>query len=327
MKAVYINEFGPDLDLSIRDVDRPEPGNGDVLVRVHAAGLNRADLIQAAGRYPPPAGYSPRIPGLEFAGEIAEASIGVENWSVGSRVFGITSGEAQAEYLKIPASMLAGIPDNLSYTEAAGVPEAFITAYDAVFSQCGLIAGETMLVHAVGSGVGLAALQLAKAVGVSVVGTSRTADKLDRCREFGLEHGILVDGDPEFAASVAEFTGGSGANVILDLVGAAYFEENVASLAMGGRIIVVGLTSGSRSAVDLGLILAKRAQIKGTFLRARPLDEKVDVLKAFNDNVIPLLAGGQIRPNIDRVFAATDAVDAYRYLASNQSFGKVILEF
>lgn len=327
MKAVYINAFGSELDLTIRDIELPKPGVDEVLVRVYAAGLNRADLVQAAGRYPPPAGHSPHIPGLEFAGEIVELGSGVTGWSAGTRVFGITAGEAQAEYLKINAGLLLAIPDNLSFIEAAGVPEAFITAYDAVFSQSGLTGGETLLIHAVGSGVGLAALQLAKAHNATVIGTSRTADKLDRCAEFGLDHGIVVGSDVEFSGSVASFTDGKGANVILDLVGGAYFAQNLLSLAFRGRIIVVGLTSGTSAAADLGVILAKRARITGTFLRARQLDEKLMVIAEFNENVLPMLSDGSIKPNIDRVFPAADVVDAYKYLASNRSFGKVLIEF
>ncbi len=220
MKAVYIKDFGQVENLEIRDVPDPAlPKDTQVLVRVKAAGLNRADLLQVRGAYPPPAGYSPNQPGLEFAGEIADVASEVKDWKAGDRVFGITAGESQTEYLVTDASLLAKIPENLSFTEAAAVPEGFITAHDAVFMQCGLSPGETLLVHAIGSGVGLAALQLAKANGANVIGTSRTADKLERCGEFGLDLGISTENGIEFAEQVNEFTSGHWANVVLDLVG------------------------------------------------------------------------------------------------------------
>ncbi len=328
MKAVYIKDFGHVENLEIRDVPDPaSPKDTQVLVRVRATGLNRADLLQVRGAYPPPAGYSPNLPGLEFAGEITEVASEVNDWKAGDRVFGITAGESQAEYLVTDASLITKIPENLSFTEAAAVPEVFITAHDAVFTQCGLASGETLLVHAVGSGVGLAALQLAKANGANVVGTSRTADKLERCREFGLDAGISTKDGVEFAKQVIEFTKGRGANVILDLVGAAYFQENLASLALKGCLILVGLTAGSKTEFDLGLALRKRAKIIGTVLRARSTEEKAAATRAFSDQVVPLLASGAVRPNLDKVFPAHDVTAAYKYLESNESFGKVVIEF
>ena len=193
MRAVYIAEFGTPENLEIRDVPEPQkPLNTQVLVRVKAAGLNRADLLQVAGQYPPPPGYSPNIPGLEFAGEIVSTGSEVTEWKTGDRVFGITAGESQAEYLLNEANLLARIPESLSFTEAAAIPEAFITAYDAIFTLGDLVKGDSLLIHAVGSGVGLAGLQIAKAKGATVIGTSRTADKLIKCNEFGLDHGITT---------------------------------------------------------------------------------------------------------------------------------------
>ena len=338
MKAVYITEFGGPENLELRDVpEPPEPRGSDVLLKVLATGLNRADLLQVRGHYPPPDGYSPNIPGLEFAGEVAATGSDVRNWSAGDRVFGITAGEAQAEYLTTHESLLAAIPDNLSFTEAAAVPEVFITAHDACFTQCELKQNETLLIHAIGSGVGLAALQLAKANETTVIGTSRTAEKLGRCMEFGLDLGIATsDVGPQaaslrveqlFAEKVMEFTGGHGVDVILDLVGAAYFEQNLACLAAKGRLILVGLTSGSKAEFDLGLALRKRARIIGTMLRGRSIEEKTDATQRFVDKVVPLLASGEVRPNIDRIFAVEDVVAAYEYLGSNESFGKVVLKF
>jgi NADPH:quinone reductase-like Zn-dependent oxidoreductase len=222
MKAVYIKEFGGPENLEIRDVADPAKAVGnDAGVRVKAAGLNRADLLQRRGLYPPPSGYSPNIPGLEFAGEIEETGDSVRDLRKGDRVFGITAGDAQAEFLKIDHRLLSRIPNNLSFTDAAAVPEAFITAHDAVFTQGRLKGDETLLVHAVGSGVGLAALQLAKANGHRVIGTSRTAEKLARCREFGLDEGITVAGEPNFSDKVLAGNDGRGVDVILDLVGGA----------------------------------------------------------------------------------------------------------
>lgn len=328
MKAVYIIEFTSDLNLELRDVpDLAKPTAEQVLVRVRAAGLNRADLLQARGAYPPPADYSPNIPGLEFAGEIASVGEDVRDLQVGDRVFGITAGEAQAEYLLIDAGLCARIPDNLSFTEAAAVPEAFITAHDAIITQGDLRGGETLLIHAVGSGVGLAALQIAKSKDVLVVGTSRTADKLSRCDEFGLDAGILTDKGINFAERIADITEGRGAEVILDLVGAAYFEQNLTSLAIKGRLLLVGLTSGRTVEVNLGLVLQKRAHIIGTVLRGRSTEAKAEATRKFADEIVPLIAAGIIRVNLDRVFQVGNVIDAYRYLESNESFGKVVLEF
>ncbi len=328
MKAVYITEFGSEDNLKIQEVDEPrEIEANDVLVRVHAAGLNRADLLQVRGLYPPPAGYSPNIPGLEFAGEVAAVGDDVTDWQIGDRVFSITAGEAQAEYLTIDSSLLVRIPENLSITEAAAVPEAFITAHDAIFTRGGLKQGETLLIHAVGSGVGLAGLQLGKAGGSMVIGTSRTAGKLDRCSEYGLDHGISTADGIDFAEQIGEITDGRGVGVILDLVGGAYFPQNLASLAVKGHLILVGLTSGRTAEFDMSIALQKRLTITGTVLRGRSTTEKADATRAFADEVVPLLVNGTVRTNVDRVFAAEDVIAAYKYLGSNESFGKVVLEF
>ena len=327
MKAVYISEFGPPENLEVREIpEPPKPQNTQVLIRAKSVGLNRADLLQVAGLYPPPTGYSPNIPGLEFAGEVSDIGSGVTNWKIGDRVFGIVAGESQAEFLVTDESLLARIPDNLTFTDAAAVPEAFITAHDAIVTLGGLTEGSTLLIHAVGSGVGLAGLQIAKAVGASVIGTSRTDEKLDKCARFGLDLAIATP-EPVFAEAVLEKTGGRGVNVILDLVGAAYFEQNLASLATKGRLILVGLTSGRTAEFNLGMALQKRATIIGTTLRGRSNAEKADATQCFADDVLPLLSSGTVVPNVDRVYPIEDVVAAYNYLKSNESFGKVILEF
>jgi len=328
MKAVYINEFGGPENLEIREVDDPpKPQNGQVLVRVKAAGLNRADLLQVQGFYPPPPGYSPNIPGMEFAGEVVEIGSDVKTFLIGDRVFGITAGEAQAELLLTDESVLAKIPDNLSFSEAAAIPEVFITAHDAVFTQASLQAGETILIHAIGSGVGLAALQLAKVNGCRVFGTSRTQDKLEKCSEFGLDVPILTAKDARFSEIVKTETDGKGVNMILDLVGGPYFAENIASIAVKGRLMLVGLTGGRVAEFDLGAALHKRMTIRGTVLRARPIAEKAEATRAFVKDVVPLLASGRVRPNLEKTFPADAVSEAYKYLASNESFGKVILKF
>ena len=326
MKAVYITDFTGSQCLEIKDVADPVPTAKQVLVRVRAAGLNRADLLQARGAYPPPQGYSPNIPGLEFAGEVIGLGDQTTTWATGDRVFGIAAGEAQAELIASDEKLLIRIPDNLSFSEAAAVPEAYITAHDAIFSLGGLKANETLLIHAVGSGVGLAALQLAKACGAVVIGTSRTANKLEECIEFGLDFQISTATGASFAKAVNEATA-KGADVILDLVGAAYLQENLDSLALKGRLILVGLTSGAMAELNLAKVMHKRARVIGTVLRARSDDEKAAAVSKFAYEVLPLLGSGVIRPNLDRSFFAEDAVRAYQYLESNESFGKVVLEF
>ena len=328
MKAIYIDKFGSAENLELREVpDLSAPSGTQVLVRVRAAGLNRADLLQVRGLYPPPFGYSANIPGLEFAGEITAIGGYVDLFKTGDRVFGITAGEAQAEYMLVDASLLTIIPTNLSFTAAAAIPEAFITAHDAIFTLGDLKAGETLLVHAVGSGVGLAALQMAKVKGATVLGTSRTAGKLTECIQLGLNTGITTENVIDFSATVKEKTGNGGADVILDLVGAAYFQENLASLALKGRLILVGLTSGSTAEFNLSLALHKRARIIGTVLRSRRVDEKAEATRRFATDIIPLFESGAIVPNVDRIFPVGDVIAAYKYLESKASFGKVVLEF
>jgi NADPH2:quinone reductase len=328
MKAVYITEFGSTENLELREVPDPTAPTGtQVLVRVGAGGLNRADLLQARGLYPPPPGYSPNVPGLEFAGEVAETGADVTAWQSGDRVFGITAGEAQAELVLTDETLLTRVPENLNLTEAAAVPEAFITAHDAIFTLGRLTEHETLLIHAVGSGVGLAALQLAKARGARVVGTSRTADKLDKGAAFGLDTAIMTGTEPEFGVRVMTATKERGVDCILDLVGAAYFAQNLACLAPKGRLVLVGLTSGATAEFDLRMALQKRATIVGTVLRPRSTDEKAEATRRFAMEVVPLLASGAIKPNLDRTFAARDVVAAYKYLESNESFGNVVLEF
>ncbi len=322
MKSVYISEFGGPSFLEIKDVEHPsKPSANQILINVKAAALNRADLLQRKGLYPAPKGYPERIPGLEFAGEIDAAGPECKRFRPGARVFGITAGGAQAEQILVNENHAAAIPDNLSYNEAAAIPEAFITANDAVWTQGKLAESETLLIHAVGSGVGLAALQIAKAFGNRVIGTSRTPSKLERCKEFRLD--VLIDTEGgQFAERVVE---AGGVDVILDLVGAGFFNENLKSLNKKGRLIVVGLVGGRTAEFDLGVALSKRIKIVGTVLRSRSDDEKASAVSAFEGNVLPLIAAGRIVPNLDRVYPITEVAEAHQYLESNESFGKVVL--
>lgn len=328
MKAVYIKEFGGAENLELREVKNPpKPEKNQVLVKIKASGINRADILQRKGLYAAPKGFPERILGLEFAGEVAEIGENVSDLEIGDRVFGITAGGGNAEMILTESSHLAKIPENLSFTEAATFPEVFITANDAIFTQGELKSGETLLIHAVGSGVGLAALQLAKAKGATVFGTSRTAEKLEECKKFGLDVGIATDENKEFSKIIKEKTDGKGVDVILDLVGASYFEANLESLALKGRLILVGLVGGRTAEFNLGMALSKRLKIIGTVLRARSSEEKTEATKSFIENVLPLIESGEIKPNLDKVFKAEDAGKAHEYLESNESFGKVVLEF
>ncbi len=334
MKAVFVKEFGGIENLEICEVENPpKPSGSEVLVNVKASALNRADILQRKGLYLAPKGFSNNILGLEFAGEIAETGEDVQNFRVGQRVFGITAGAAQAEFLLTGESLLAEIPENLSFPEAAAIPEAFITAHDAVFTQGDLRENETLLIHAVGSGVGLAALQLAKARKIKVLGTSRTPDKLEKCSKFGLDYGILADANlveknPKYFAELIQAeTGGVGADVVLDLVGAKYLQANIESMALKGRLILVGTPSGARAELDFSRVMAKRLKIIGTVLRSRSTAEKAETTAGFIKNVLPLLKSGAVVPNIDCCFKMREIREAHRYLESNASFGKIVLEF
>jgi len=327
MKAVVIVKHGGVDGLEVRKVDTPpRPTAERVLVRVRAAALNRADILQRLGRYPAPPGVPQDIPGLEFAGEIESVGENVTTWRAGDRVFGITAGGAQAQYVVVPEGTLAEIPANLDWTQAAAVPEVFITAHDALFTQAKLTIGETVLIHAAGSGVGTAAIQLARAAGAQPYGTSRTAEKLERARAFGLENFVAVGDEPnKFADAVKEWTNGKGVNVILDLVGGAYFEANLDSLALKGRMMLVGTTAGSQANFNFSKVMGKRATITGTLLRARSLEEKTTATRLFAMQVCPLLTSGAVKPVVDSTYALEDIRAAHLRLESNETFGKVVL--
>jgi putative PIG3 family NAD(P)H quinone oxidoreductase len=314
--------------LEVRETERPQARADRVRVRVRAAGLNRADLLQKRGRYPAPPGAPQDIPGLEFAGEVEQLGDAVRSWKAGQRVFGITAGGAQAEYVVVPESHLAEIPEALDFARAAAVPEVFITAHDALFTQARLAPGESVLVHAVGSGVGTAAVQLARAAGAGAVyGTARTKGKIERAREFGLSEGVAVGEDARaFAEAVRAWTKGAGVNVVLDLVGASYLDANLDALAPRGRLMLIGTLAGASAQLDFRRVMAKRLSIKGTVLRARTSEEKAAATRRFDAQVVPLLADGRLRPVIDSAYALADADAAYERLESNDTFGKVVVE-
>lgn len=327
MKAVTIVRHGGVEGLEVREVESPANPTADrVRVRVRAAALNRADILQRLGHYPAPPGFPRDIPGLEFAGEVEAVGDEVRIWKPGQRVFGIIGGGAQAEFVVVAENQLAAIPSNLDWVSAAAVPEAFITAHDALFTQADLKMGETVLVHSVGSGVGTAAVQLGRAASATIFGTSRTADKLERAKAYGLSGYLVIKDDPAvFIDAVQEWTGGKGANVILDLVGAGYLDANLSALASRGRMMLVGTTSGSQAILNFGKVMSKRAKIIGTILRARSAEEKAKATRLFETQVVPLLANGQVRPVIDCVYKLDQVREAHNRMESNESFGKIVL--
>jgi len=328
MRAVVITEEGGPEVLAVQNVPNPpQPGGDQVLVRVRAAGLNRADILQRRGQYPAPAGAPRDIPGLEFAGEVEAVGPAALRWKPGRRVMGITAGGAQAEYVLAPEGALAEVPESLDWIEAAALPEVFITAHDALFTQLDLQLGETVLIHAAASGVGTAAVQLAHTAGCLVFGTSRTAGKLAKVSTLGLDEAIVVPGErPDvFAEQILDATAGLGVNVILDLVGAPYFAANLKALAPLGRLISVGVTAGTDAQMDMGVLMRKRLRVFGTMLRGRSAAEKAAAVRRFTDPVLPLVRCGMLRPVVDSTFKLDEIAEAHRRLEGNGTFGKVIL--
>ena len=325
MRALVIEEGGR---LVVEERPVPEPGAGEVLVRVSGAGINRADLLQRAGRYPAPPGAPADIPGLEFAGVIEAVGPRVASPCEGDRVMGIVAGGGQAEYLVTEAAHCARVPEGLDLVEAGGIPEAFVTAHDAMVVQGGLMTGQRVLVHAVASGVGTAALQLARCLGATVAGTSRSKDKLERAAELGLDHPVLAPSEFEPAALAEEITAAAGGpmDVTVDLLGGPYLGVDVAAAGPKGRIVVVGLIAGRSAELDMGALLAKRLMVKGTVLRSRPSAEKADATHLFEGQVVPLIAGGAVRPVIDEVVPLGEAERAYELVAGDRTFGKVVLD-
>ncbi len=307
--------------------DRPElaPQQSEVRVRVHATAVNRADLLQVMGAYPAPPDAVQDVPGLEYAGVVDAVGPAVRARKVGDRVFGLVGGGAYAESLVVHEELTCLLPDELDFTDAAALPEAYLTAYDAMVTQAGLGAGETVLVHAVGSGVGTAAVQIARAIGARSIGTARSQEKLDDARALGLHVGVLVQ-DARFSGEVLRETAGRGVDVVLDLVGGGYFAESVACAAPKARLVLVGLLGGARCDLDLGAVLRKRLSLRGTVLRARPLEEKLAGARVLARHLVPLFAERRLTPVVHAVLPLAEAARAHAMVASNVGFGKVVLD-
>jgi NADPH:quinone reductase len=324
--AIITRPGGPDV-LEVQERPTPVPSDHEVLIRVHASALNRADLLQREGHYPAPPGAPADIPGLEFAGEVAALGKDVTGWREGDRVFGVVGGGGNAEYLVADAQTVARVPSVLSWTDAAAIPEAFITAHDALVTQAGVRAGESVLIHAVGSGVGLASVQLARAWRATPYGTARTASKIEKAREFGLADGIVVGDDTMvIVPAVERWTTGKGIDVTLDLVAGAYVPAEIQAAAKRGRIMFIGTVAGRTATVPIGMVLGKRLTLRGTVLRARSIEEKREVTAAFARDVVPLFESGVLGPTVDRVFPLVEIAAAHERLASNETFGKVVID-
>ena len=320
MRAITLPSFG-DVDvLTLADVPDPVPGAGEVLVDVAATAVNRADLLQRQGFYEPPPGASP-YPGLECSGRIAALGDGVTGWSVGDEVCALLSGGGYAEKVAVPAGQLLPVPRGLSLQDAAALPEVACTVWSNVFSLAQLQAGELLLVHGGTSGIGTMAVQLAKRHGARVVCTVGSAEKASRAEDLGADRAIRYR-DEDFVEVVREL---GGADVVLDNMGAAYLERNVKALATGGRLVVIGLQGGVKGELNLGMLLAKRASVHATSLRARPLEEKAAIVAAVREHVWPAVESGEVRPVIDRVLPLDQVADAHRVLAESTHVGKVVL--
>jgi len=322
MRAVVITRPGGPEVLEVQEVETPEPIGDYVRVRVRASGVNRADLLQRAGAYPAPPGSPSNIPGLEFAGEVDAVGPLVRMWKPGQRVMGLVGGGGQAQYILVHEGLLVEIPENLDFVQAAGVPEVFMTAHDGLFTQAGLQMGERVLIHAAGSGVGTAAIQLAHATGATTFGTSRTPGKLERARQLGLDFGLSSQ---NFAAEVNRLTNNGGVHVVLDFIGAPYLEQNLEALTTWGRIVFLSTMGGVQANVNLGMLMSKRISMRGCTLRTRTLEEKLTVTRRFATSVLPLLASGKVKPVIEQVYSMEEVGKAHVEMGENKNFGKLIV--
>jgi putative PIG3 family NAD(P)H quinone oxidoreductase len=323
MRAVVIPEYGGVEVLTLRDV--PVPGPDEVLVRVAGSAMNRADLLQRSGNYPAP-GPAPEfeIPGLEFAGTIAGLGSRVQGWSVGDEVMGIVSGGAHAEMLVTHERMLQRVPSTVDLSDAAAIPEVYMTAHDALVTQGGLRSGGTALVHAGASGVGTAAIQLAKAIGARIAVTC-SSSKVERCRELGAD--LVIDyTTTDFAEAIRDWTNGSGVGVVLDVIGGEYLPRNIASLEVQGRIIQVGVMGEGTASFPLGMLLPKRAALIGTVLRSRPIEQKIDANQRFVRELLPLFDTGALKPVVDSRYPLAEIAAAHTYMATNANVGKILLD-
>ena len=324
MRAVVLRSHGGPEVLEIQDVEAPVPGNDDISVDVVATALNRADLLQRMGLYPNPFPDDIEIPGLEFSGTVRSVGAHVRRWKVGDPVMGIVSGGGYAQQLVLPERQAMRIPTGISVADAAAIPEVFITAWDALVVQGVLTSGRWALVHAGGSGVGTAAIQICKAIGARIAVTC-SAGKVAACRALGAD--VVVDyGSQDFSAEVASATAGVGVDVVLDVIGGDYLERNIAALATKGRIIQVGVMAGKPVLFNVGALLGKRASIIGTVLRARPVEEKISTSQRFASEVLPLFDAGVLQPVIDRRYQLDDIAAAHEYMASNGNTGKIVID-
>ena len=322
MRAVVLTAFGGPEVLRITEVPDPTPGPDEVLVDVAATALNRADILQRKGFYPNPFPTEHDIPGMEFSGTVAAVGSRVTAWRVGDEVMGIVAGGAYAERLVIHERQAMRIPRTVALVDAAAIPEVFITAWDGLVVQGGLTSGRWALVHAIASGVGTAAIQICHSVGARVMGTCSTS-KIEQVRALGAD--VVVDYTKEdFVEQAQRMTDGRGVDVILDPVGGDYLDRNVASLALKGRVIQIGLMAGVGS-FNLGALLPKRASLIGSVLRARPLEEKVAISQRFAAEMLPLFDSGDMKPIVDRRYSLAEIAEAHAYLESNANVGKVVV--
>ncbi|MDT3724841.1 NAD(P)H-quinone oxidoreductase [Streptomyces sp. DSM 41972] len=323
MYAITIPEPGGPEALVWGEVDDPVVGEGEVLVDVVATAVNRADILQRQGFYDPPPGTSP-YPGLECSGRVAQVGPGVSGWAVGDEVCALLSGGGYAEKVVVPAGQLLPVPEGITVDRAAALPEVVCTVWSNVFMVAHLRPGETFLVHGGSSGIGTMAVQLAKAVGAKVAVTAGTKEKLERCAELGAD--ILINyREQDFVAELREATDGKGADVILDNMGAKYLDRNVQALAVNGRLVIIGMQGGVKGELNIGALLAKRAAITATTLRARPVEEKSAIVAAVREHVWPLVSGGHVRPVVDREIPMPDAAEAHRVVEGSSHIGKVLL--
>ena len=324
MQAIRVTKPGGPEVLQLMTVPDPVPTAEQLLVRVRATALNRADTLQRTGNYPPPAGETDTL-GLELAGEVEAVGSAVKEIKPGDRVCALVGSGGYAEKAVFDVRMAMPIPPGWSFVQAAAVPEVFFTAQETMFTLGNLKAGETVLIHAAASGVGTAGIQMAREIGARILVTAGSADKIQRCLELGATAGCNYK-ERDFADWVKEVTKDQGVDLIEDFIGASYWDKNLRSLKIGGRLVLVGLMGGVKVEANLQLIMAKRLQIFGSVLRARPLTDKIDITQRFRERWLPLLASGRIKPIVDRVFPLAQAADAHRYMEENRNFGKIILE-
>ncbi|WP_314176192.1 NAD(P)H-quinone oxidoreductase [Streptomyces winkii] len=323
MHAVTIPEPGGPEALVWAEVPVPEPGEGEVLVEVAASAVNRADILQRQGFYDPPPGASP-YPGLECSGRISALGPGVSTWAVGDEVCALLGGGGYAEQVAVPTGQLLPVPEGIDLPTSASLPEVTSTIWSNVFMVAHLRPGETLLVHGGGSGIGTMAIQLAKAVGARVAVTAGSKEKLDRCAELGAD--ILINyREQDFVEAVRAGTDGQGADVILDIIGAKYLDQNIKALAFNGRLAIIGLQGGRKGELNLGALLAKRAAVTATSLRARPAAEKAAIVAAVREHVWPLVSDGRVRPVVDRTVPMSRAGDAHRAMEESTHVGKILL--